>query len=187
MIIWSIDYWVKGYYSLLPINKDKWYQLGKQLRRNPTENIGDKWLLLSCKFYESLYESKRLGNFLHSSNGLVLDQKAAQLFQAWVAPSIELLPLKTDHGDFYLLHVLDIIDCIDYKRSEIIYYQSTGRLAGIPKRVFRKELIAGKHIFMLPEDGMPNIYISDEFKKAIEDNGLEGVKFIKRWEEGDRN
>lgn len=181
MVIWSIDYWIGGYYTFLPVDKADWHQVVKQFRQRLGAKVGDKWQPRHGTLYKK--KDRRLGNFLHSSNGPILDQKAAQLFQAKVAESIELLPLKTDHRDFYLLHVLDIVDCIDYERSEIAYYESTGRLAGIVKYVFKKELIEGKPIFMLPEDGMPNIYISDEFKKAIEDNGLEGVKFIKRWED----
>lgn len=132
-----------------------------------------------------LYEATKMGNFLYfSGGGLVLDHHAMIILKDLISTSIELLPIEIINqvGAFYLVHVLDILDCLDYEHSVLSYYESSGRLAGILKYEFRKVCIGDRNIFALPEDSLPNLYVTDLFKSVVEENKLEGVNFILRWE-----
>jgi len=47
----------------------------------------------------------------------------------------------------------------------------------VTKYAFRWEQLEGIHIFRLPELGTSRLFVSDEFKRKVEENGLTGLLF----------
>ena len=77
--------------------------------------------------------------------------------------------------------MIEVVDCLDYDRSKIKRYPSFNRVMDVIQYVFVKSKLRDKIIFKLPEFVNRKIYVTEEFKKAIEENDnrlkLEG-KFI---------
>ena len=94
---------------------------------------------------------------------------------------IQALRLKNQEDIFYVINVIEVVDCLDYDRSKIKRYPSFNRVMDVIQYVFVKSKLRDKIIFKLPEFVNRKIYVTEEFKKAIEENDnrlkLEG-KFI---------
>ena len=85
---------------------------------------------------------------------------------------------------YYIVYPRTILDCLDNDLSEFRRL-SSGYIVGVAKFVFKPECIGATPIFRLPIAGSPigRPYVSDEFKKLIEDHSLTGLEFEKVWEE----
>lgn len=94
---------------------------------------------------------------------------------------IQALRMKNQDDIFYVINVIEVVDCLDYDRSKIKRYLSFNRVMDVIQYVFVKSKLRDKVIFKLPEFVSRKIYVTEEFKKAIEENDnrlkLEG-KFI---------
>jgi hypothetical protein len=89
---------------------------------------------------------------------------------------VEFLPFETPVGPYYGLHV-QYVDCLDISLAEVIRFQSSGRIIEVTKYAFYWEKPEGVHIFRLPELGLSRLFVSDEFKQVVEENGLTGLLF----------
>ncbi len=85
-------------------------------------------------------------------------------------------------GNFWAVNVLEVLDCLDHSLSEFEYLAS-GNLKHITRYVFKPNCIENKPIFKIPERKGKQIFVSDEFKALVENNGLKGLTFKKVWEE----
>jgi len=90
---------------------------------------------------------------------------------------IQALRMKNQDDIFYVINVIEVVD----DRSKIKRYPSFNRVMDVIQYVFVKSKLRDKIIFKLPEFVNRKIYVTEEFKKAIEENDnrlkLEG-KFI---------
>lgn len=78
--------------------------------------------------------------------------------------------------DNFKLFVPEIIDALDWTKSEIDYFSDGKRLKRIRKYVFKSDMISEKEAFSLPIDNSPVFFTSiffDKFKKL----GLKGLDF----------
>lgn len=87
--------------------------------------------------------------------------------------------LSLNQGEYMALNVLNIVDALDKTQSELTQNRVTGRVSSIQKYVFMEEKLHNKHLFKIPETLGLEVYVSDTFKKVVEDNGLEGLSFEK--------
>lgn len=122
---------------------------------------------------------KTAGDFPSLSGSIpVVSEKAWQILSAYIKNEVEALPLITKTGSYFALNVLDIVDGLDKEKSEISY-RSSGRVSRVFKYVFHEEKIKGKYMFKIPETKGLEVYVSEEFKKLIEENNLKGLDFSK--------
>ena len=77
---------------------------------------------------------------------------------------------------FYLIHVMEVIDCVDHARSEIEYYDD-GRVASIERYCLKPELLVGKHIFRTPMASGSYLLVDDVFRQVVESHKLKGLEF----------
>ena len=103
----------------------------------------------------------------------VFSDRALQVLLPFVQDSVEVLSLECEDDDLHLINVIDVVDCLDEDESTAARL-SNGAIAFITHQVFKEQLLAGKHIFKLPMPRVP-IYVSDDFKAAVEGSGLEGL------------
>ena len=106
-------------------------------------------------------------------------EKAWLKLNPYIGNTVEALKLITEHGTYYAINVLDIVDALDHTNSEISFNSASGRVSRIKKYVFDKEKIKGKYLFKIPETKGLEVYVSEEFKKIIEAEKLEGLDFKK--------
>jgi hypothetical protein len=104
------------------------------------------------------------------------DAKAIALLHPLVDNAVEYLPLDCDEGEFWLVNVLDVADCLDWEQSELTYFDDGG-LKGIRRYVFKPDCLEEHHMFRTPEHKYSRIFVSDEFKALVENSNLVGLRF----------
>ena len=69
------------------------------------------------------------------------------------------------------------IDCLNYDKSELKRFSSSGRVMKVIKYAFKTNKLANEIIFKLPEFPKSISYVTEEFKKTVEENDIKGFKF----------
>jgi hypothetical protein len=106
---------------------------------------------------------------------ITCNSRAWEVLEPLISSSVKLFPIDYKGDIYYLLKVINIIDCLDYDKADVFRFE-TGKVLGINKYAFQESLIQNQHFFALPEIKF-NILVSQEFKDCIEQNGLEGLLF----------
>jgi|SRR5579871_2008818 len=109
--------------------------------------------------------------------GYVFSERALELLFPLIGDKIEALPLDSRKGKYYVVNVLNLIDALDESRSDIKRI-SGGRIDVIVKHVFIPGATEGQHIFKLKQEPLGPVYVSPQFKKAVEDNRLDGLLLL---------
>jgi hypothetical protein len=108
-----------------------------------------------------------------------ISERALQAISPLVGSVVEALPLEiVDHPEqrYYVLHVVDVIDCLDHERTrgrriaEDAYTE-------INQYAFRPGTTDGHHLFRVREMPLGPNLASEEFKQLVESHGLVGLKF----------
>lgn len=87
-----------------------------------------------------------------------------------------------DNREYYLGHILNIINCVDYNKSD--FNISLGTPSSVNKYVFTDEAL-NEPIFKIILNTYcysSYIFVNDEFKTFIESNGIKGFKFEEVYE-----
>lgn len=107
-----------------------------------------------------------------------LSKRAWDVLRPLIGKAVEALPVATPFGTYFALNVLDVIDCLDYPRSEFTYYPASmgGEMHRIIKYHLKSSLIRDKPIFKIPEE-MTKVIVSEEFKELVVGASLEGLDF----------
>ncbi|MGE5265212.1 MAG: hypothetical protein ACM3S0_17675 [Acidobacteriota bacterium] len=102
----------------------------------------------------------------------------------------ELLPLPYEGEEYTVRNVLECINCLDQKKTEWVYGQTTGERIEIKKYAFHRNRFSESRIFKIPETSKAEVLVvewkedsSDEFKYAVEEAGLRGLLFQTIWED----
>lgn len=119
--------------------------------------------------------------FLYSGI-LILSEKACTVMAPMLEDSCELLPLVCDEGEFAIVNVTAVLDCIDYGQAAFEVYEDSGQLARFTEYVFLPEKIAGHDIFKIKEFPLSWAFVTDRFKDAFETAGLTGLRFELVWD-----
>ena len=107
----------------------------------------------------------------------VFSQRAWDVLSAWIECRWEALPIVHPSGKpFYLIHVMEIIDCVDHARSELGFYHD-GSVARVNRYCLKPKLLAGKHVFRTPVESVDQLFVDDVFRQVVESHKLKGLKF----------
>src|SRR2546425_226987 len=108
----------------------------------------------------------------------VLGQRAWDALKPLIGPYAEALPIQhPSKQPFYIVNVLVILNCLDEQRSELTRNEATGRVSRVYGYCFRKDVINDRPIFKTPLQSGSELFVSDEFRKIVEDNDLKGLLF----------
>lgn len=99
----------------------------------------------------------------------------------------EILSVKCDFGNYCIVNILDVLDCIDYSKADAIYFKSslnseTPRVMRFKSYAFDREKIGDCHIFKIVEFPCTTIFADEVFVQAIEEMGITGFEFNLIWE-----
>lgn len=132
------------------------------------------------KIYPSKYKDeidKPIGDvFSVEISSFILNEKSYKALYPYLKNHSQIFKIKSDNKIFYVVNVIDIIDCLNYDKSELKYF-SSGRVMDVEKYVFKTEKLKNATIFKLPEFPKSISYVTEEFKKAVEKNNIKGFKF----------
>lgn len=120
------------------------------------------------------------GNFPSLSNSWsipVMNQFAWNALRPLIGYCCEALPIICPGGQpFYIIHVMETIDALDEERSVVKRY-SDGGVMRVISYSLKGDLLGGKHIFKLPRESGGELLVDNEFRKAVEEHGLQGLLF----------
>lgn len=119
-------------------------------------------------------EPKKHSDFfeIDDTNFIAISEKGVSLFKD---TKVELLPIETDMGMYYLINVLQFINCLNKEES---IYQCTkdGTIVNYSLLEFYKEKIEDVLIFKIPE--LPYAtFLTHNFQEQCEKLGLQGLVF----------
>ena len=126
------------------------------------------------------------------TTGIVLfNQKAKDCLEGVFGDYVEFVPAKYQDDIYYIVNVLNIIDGLNYEKSEFEKLDD-GRPYSINKFSLRPNIVNNISIFKLfLEESIysTEIFVSQEVKDIVEANGLTGFSFEEVWrdDETDRN
>ena len=126
------------------------------------------------------------------TTGIVLfNQKAKDCLERVFGDYVEFVPAKYQDDIYYIVNVLNIIDGLNYEKSEFEKLDD-GRPYSINKFSLRPNIVNNISIFKLfLEESIysTEIFVSQEVKDIVEANGLTGFSFEEVWrdDETDRN
>ena len=111
----------------------------------------------------------------------VFSKKAADVLNDLLAGNAETLPLDCADGIFYAVNVTTVLDCIDYQRSRYKKFRDGKRIMRFMEYAFDAKKIKGVHIFKIKDEPLKRPFVSEQFKKAVEENSLTGFRFELAW------
>lgn len=91
------------------------------------------------------------------------------------------LRARYEEGEYYLVNVKDVIDCIDYEKLEYTTIP-TGEIFWFDKYAFKEETIKDKNIFKSTEEPLGKAFVSEEFKRLVIENNLTGFDLKLVWD-----
>lgn len=130
--------------------------------------------------------SRIIADCVSSSSIHLISQKAVNLLKDIWEQYATLYPVILDDKPneyYYMVVVHNVIDCIDREKSIGTIHEFTekgqqGLFDGVTKWVFRENEIDNSIMFILP-DSSTEIYVTEEFKQLVIENGLTGFGFMK--------
>ena len=111
----------------------------------------------------------------------VVSPKVIEFTKDLIGKQVEVLSTLCSDCELYILNITNRIDVVDYSKSQVKYFPDGKRVLDFIKLAFIEEKVRGNHIFKLIEKS-GFIYVSDEFRQRIIDNGLTGFKFELVWD-----
>ncbi len=136
--------------------------------------IKRKWKIPEVEFYEedkNLREGDAYGFFIP-----VLNSKAVESLLPLAGDDVELLPMRHEKEILYGLNVTTVLDVIDYEKSEYKKFKDGQRIMYFKKFVFKTDAILGHNIFKIGDERLKDAFVTESFKKRIEQCGLLGFK-----------
>jgi len=138
---------------------------------------------------ERLYGGKRkLGDYIDDLRGgtIILENAAIEKLKP-VMGNIEILPLKCDFGDYWAINVMDVRECIDYKKSEFTLLsddliEGRPRIMYFSKYWFIKEQIEGFNVFKIIDEPKSAVFVSDIFVESVKKHRVTGFVFELVWD-----
>ena len=138
--------------------------------------LAEEWSPLPVKLYKMKYR----GNFFGlRSHVPVFDERALEAIGPTIENFVEILPLSHNEPDLakiYAIHVLPILDCLDFNRADVRRFND-GRLMSVWKYAFLEEVIGETPIFRIKDLVLNYVFVSDIFKDAVDVAELKGLLF----------
>lgn len=181
MKIWDLQEDVNVYEHITLANgtNDDWIKLGDMFQG---KKLGEEWQPLQLMLIQHGGTLKK-GDMPYLSPGVpVFSSKAIKSLKSQLCNSVEILDVDCDFGDFKVINVTNLIDCLDRNKSGILYYRNSDRIKAINKYVFQLDLIKNQNIFKIVEQPRGKVFVSDEFRNKVIESGLEGFKFVEVWD-----
>lgn len=139
----------------------------------------DKWSTPMAHGFDDNPEAE--GDFpsLSNFNGIpVMSQRAWRVLYPLIGYCSEALPIIYPTGKLYfIIHVMGTVDGLDCAKSELTRNATTGRVNRIFRYAFNREIIQDKHVFKLPIECGAELIVDEDFRRAVEGNGLKGLQF----------
>ena len=110
---------------------------------------------------------------------LIFSEKAKDILKPHLSPEDELLELHHNGATWYVLNVMKKVEATDKEKSKY-HFGHAMSILDVKKYVFKTEMLKDVNLFKMGDTNYVDIYCNEgSLKKAIEDNGLTGIQFVK--------
>lgn len=116
----------------------------------------------------------------------VLDETAIRVLTDLLSNDAEVLPLAFDGGNYSLINVTKVLDCVDYGNSVYKTFRDGKRIMRFERIAFLEDKLVGVNIFRIKDLPLNRPFVSDAFRNAVIENNLSGFRFELAWD-GDKN
>lgn len=164
------------------VNNEKVMTLSYKSDSNDSHPIftsfnGDSVLGLWTPFeVVTIYKRKYRDIPLYSSGMPVISKRVREIIEPFVANEVEFLPLVHDELELYMMNITNILDCVDYDRSEVRL--SVGKMAGFEHIVFDFSKIPSEtYLFKVREIAKTKAFLTEKFKELIESHKIKDLDF----------
>jgi hypothetical protein len=140
------------------------------------EPLLDSWEIPDLGLFKYEGEEKKpLADFMSGFDIMTISSNAMKILKKTVEKDVDFLPLRTEAGPYYALHV-KVIDCLDKERS-IVERARDESIIGVDKYAFDWDVLKNVNMFRVKELGLSRLLVSDIFKRTYEKNKLNGLIF----------
>jgi hypothetical protein len=155
---------------------------------NAVREMVEKAIPLSenWKPFDVVLENKeKPSDFLQRVGGaLIVSGRAKKVISQLPNVNVEFLPLTSLEGEYYLMNVLTVLNCINPNDSKVKRF-SSGRFMDYEEIELYKEMVQDQDVFkIIAHEGdrlLSQIYVSDKLKELIETQ-LDGYQLIEIWD-----
>lgn len=177
MKIWQWHYDGDEFDSLTPV---EWSSV-TEIQTFDGRNKKDTWTPLRVR---RMHPEKDLK--LSDSPGLflpVLSNKAVEILFPLIHNDVELLDLDFSERRYWGVHVTNVLNVIDYTNSKYIMFSDNKRIMCFEKYAFRIcEELTRSNIFKIVDEPLRWAFVSDQFKRTVEEHNLTGFVFKLVWD-----
>lgn len=143
-------------------------------------DITQKW---SSKKLEGIWKPPPVSGRVTSFNDFpgidmmfpAFSRRACEVLKEFLEPNGELLPLKTDIGEYFFYNITKITDALNVKKSDCEFAPME-----IEFFEFHRQKLKELSIFRILQWPMGTI-VTDQFVKQVREHGLNGFDFLKIW------
>lgn len=113
-----------------------------------------------------------------------ISKKAKEVLDDLICDEVEFLGLDCDEGRYYAVNITNVLNAIDRNKSEYKTFRDGKRIMYFIKYSFiNNKKLSNSHIFKITDELYGNHpFVSETFKKRVEENGLEGFVFEEVWD-----
>jgi hypothetical protein len=126
---------------------------------------------------------KPMGNLavLEKTRNWVLDARAKEVLESYLAPNGELLPLRYGKEPRWLFNCTNVIPAYDLDRCAVLRF-SDGKIMDVKFPVFFVESKVKNQAVFIPAERPVFIFVSEQVAKAAQDAKLTGFVFSEEWD-----
>jgi hypothetical protein len=111
---------------------------------------------------------------------MVLSRRALDALLPHIGKFGQALPLDFDECEYSLFNITNVIDALDERASDVIYFKDGG-LQWIKRYVFKPEAVRDQWIFKIPQRSKGFAFVTDRFVEVVHQTGLTGFGFEPLW------
>lgn len=124
-------------------------------------------------------------SYFWAGGGIILtNDRVKKCMGDLIDDSVEYIPLRCKDKTVYLLNIISVIDAADYDKCRINRFPD-GFARNYETYAFKPEKVKDAHLFRILLEGRirtRQAFVSTEFKKRVEENGLTGFHFTEVWD-----
>ncbi|MGC7873762.1 imm11 family protein [Desulfosporosinus sp. SYSU MS00001] len=182
MRIYKLKSDVENYEWLTLVNEEDWRMMNHLFNGQPA---AEKYRSIQVIKMNDQDRDRPLSDCPYLMPGIsILNQKAIDKIWHLFSPYSELLPLSSYEGKFYIVHVTNILDCIDYQKSIFKRFKNSpeSQIMRFIKYAFHSDKVGSNLIFKIIDQPKSTVFVTQEFVNYVNSTDITGLKFDLVWD-----
>ncbi|WP_379135730.1 imm11 family protein [Paenibacillus sp. sgz500958] len=125
---------------------------------------------------ETLHRNTHTDFPYFTSGKPLVSEKVKSILEPYIKDEVEFLPLDHDEINLFLMNVTNILDCVDWERSDAEWFEKYFMRFKKLRFDFTK-IPLNTYIFKIKETAGSTVFVTEAFRKLIENHNLQGLDF----------